>query len=589
MTVHLRALTTTPSTVNMEARTVEAIVSTGADVVRPGYIERLDPAAAELGRMIGAPVLDAHRTASTRDQLGVIEAAELRPEGIWVRIRFRSNEAAGAVLADIAEGTLRGLSIGYSVAEWKEQTESGQRVRIAKRWTPLEVSVVPVPADPGAHFRAGETSMEAETQTAGTTAATPGATRAQINVEIRQLAETAGLTRDWADEQIDADATVEAARAAAFEAMRQRSAAPTRTTRTQITVDHTDPAVIAQRAGEALYARSHPEHQLSEPARPFAHMSTRDLAQDCLRRAGIPTTGLASDTIITRALHTTSDFSLILGDAVGRELRRAYDAAPAEIMRVARETTHRDFRPKRALQFGEGTGFEEVPEGGEFKHGTFGESEESFALKSYGKIFSITRQALVNDDLSAFSQVPAKLGDEARRFMAGAIAAKLEANPAMADGDAVFHANHGNLAGTGATLSLTSLSGARLAMRRQTGIDGELIGVTPRFVVVSPELETTAEQVLAELAATTSENVNPFSFLELVVEPRLTDPDAWYVAADPARIDGLEYAYLEGAPGPQIETRQGFEVDGVQMKARLDFGCGWVEHRGWFKNEGPAE
>ena len=61
---------------------------------------------------------------------------------------------------------------------------------------------------------------------------------------------------------------------------------------------------------------------------------------------------------------------------------------------------------------------------------------------------------------------------------------------------------------------------------------------------------------------------------------------AEYCLTDPAMIDGLEYAYLEGAPGPQIETRQGFEVDGVQMKVRLDFGCGWVDHRSWFKNDG---
>ena len=67
------------------------------------------------------------------------------------------------------------------------------------------------------------------------------------------------------------------------------------------------------------------------------------------------------------------------------------------------------------------------------------------------------------------------------------------------------------------------------------------------------------------------------------MEPRLTDPAAWYLAADPSVIDGLEYAYLEGAPGPQIETRQGFEVDGVQIKVRLDFGCGWIDFRGWHK------
>lgn len=591
MTIHLRAVTPQPTTLDPQARTIEAIVSSGADTPRPGYIERLDLRGADLSRLIGGPVLDAHRNSSTRDQLGVIEAAEVRPEGLWVRLRFRSNDAAQAVMADIGDGTLRGLSIGYSVAEWKETRDGDRRIRTATRWAPVEVSIVPVPADPGAYFRHGDTGMENDTQTAegqtSTTTQTPGATRAAVNAEIRQMAETAGLTRAWVDAQIDAEATAEEARAAAFEAMRTRSReSATRTTRAQIIIDHTDPAVIAGRAGEALFARSHPDHPLSDAARPFAYMTTLDLARDCLARAGVSTTGAAADTLITRALHTTSDFPLILGDATGRELRRAYTAAPDGVRQVARQTTARDFRAKRALQFGEGPDLAKVVEGGEFTYGTIEESQETYSLETFGRIFTISRQALVNDDLGAFTQIPAKLGRAARAFENAQIVAKLEANPAMTDGVAVFHADHGNLAAPGAAMSLTTLGNARLAMRRQTGLSGEPIDVTPRFVVVPPEVEPLAEQMLAEVAATKTADVNPFENLTLVTDARLTDPAAWYVAADPAMIDGLEYAYLEGAPGPQIETRQGFEVDGVQMKVRLDFGCGWVDHRSWFKNDG---
>lgn len=587
MTIHVRALSPSPTTVDAAARTVEAIVSTGADTPRPGFVERLDLTGADLTRLIGAPVLDAHRAASTRDQLGVIEAAELRAEGIWVRMKFRSNAAAESVLSDIADGTLRGLSIGYQVADWKETRDGNRRVRIAKRWVPVEVSVVPVPADPGAHFRNGALSMESQEQTVETTTPATIATRAQSNAEIRTLAETAGLTRAWADEQIDAEATPDEARRAAFEAMQQRSAdTATRSTRATITADHTDPVEIATRAGEALFARSHPDHDLSQAARPYAAMSTIDLARDCLRRSGTSFTGLTADTVITRALHTTSDFPLILGDAVGRELRRAYEAAPSGVRMLARQTTARDFRAKRALQFGEGPELKKVLEGGEFQHGTIEESAETYSVETFGRIFSISRQALINDDLGAFTQIPAKLGNAARAFEASQLVAKLVDNPTMSDGTAVFHADHGNLAGTGAALSLTTLSAARNAMRRQTGLGGQPINATPFALVVPPELETLAEQLLTEINATKTADVNPFGKLTLAVEARLTDTAAWYVAADPATIDGLEFAYLEGAPGPQIETRQGFEVDGVQMKVRLDFGCGWIDHRGWYQNAG---
>ncbi|GGE04763.1 phage prohead protease, HK97 family [Gemmobacter megaterium] len=576
MTIHLRAAMPRASSVNPEDRTVEAIVSTGAPVQRGGFIERLLLPGADLSRLIGAPVLDAHRNASTRDQLGVVEAAELRPEGLWVRMRFRSNDAAKAVLADIGDGTLRGLSIGYSVAEWEDGREGAQRIRTAKRWTPLEVSIVPVPADAGAHFRNGETTMP-ETETTVQT-------RAEMNVEIRGIAQTAGLTREWADAQIDADATPEAARTAAFAAMRQRSAeTSTRTTRVEITVDHTDPAVIATRAGEAVYARSHPEHQLSDAARPYAYMTFAELARDSLRRSGVSVSGMAIEATITRALHTTSDFPLILGDAVNRELRGAYNAAPSGIRQVARQTTARDFRAKRKLTLGNAPSLEKVNEGGEFQSGTIDESEEIYRIATYGKIFGISRQAIVNDDLGAFTGIANGLGIAARAFENDFLANMVTSNPEMSDGQGVFHADHGNLTATYAAPNLTSLSVARLAMRKMRGLGGMLIDVTPRFVVVPPELETVAEKVLTEIAATRTDDVNPFGKLTLLVEPRLTDDEQWYVVADPASAQGLEYAYLEGAPGPQIETRAGFEVDGVQIRVRLDFGAGWTDHRAWHR------
>ncbi|MFP3325537.1 hypothetical protein R0K05_21000, partial [Planococcus sp. SIMBA_160] len=88
-----------------------------------------------------------------------------------------------------------------------------------------------------------------------------------------------------------------------------------------------------------------------------------------------------------------------------------------------------------------------------------------------------------------------------------------------------------------------------------------------RYILCPPDLETTVEKILSTIQATTTDNVNVFAqALQIVVEPRLTDTAAWYVVADPGEIDGLEYAYLEGAQGPQTETRQGFDVDGVEVK-----------------------
>lgn len=586
MTIHLRSLTPAPSTVDLDGRTVEAIVSTGADRPLFGGVERLDLGGADLSRVASGnvPVLDAHRASSTRDQLGSVIAAEQRPEGLWVKIKFRGNDAARQVLADIAEGALRGLSIGYAVTTWKDTTEGERRIRTVTKWTLFEVSVVPVPADAGAHFRNGEHHMTTITTGVQTleTAPAPVLTRAQINAEIRSITATAGLPATWADAQIDAEAAPDTVRRAAFDAIAQRGAQPAPRTRVEIGTDHTDPRTIATRAGEALYARMHPEHQLSDAARPFAYMAIPDLARDCLRRNHIITTGLSGADVITRALHSTSDLSLTLGDTTGRELRRAYEAAPGAVRQVARQTTARDFRAKRPIQLGAAPMLEKVNEGGEFKSGTIGESAESYRVETFGKIVGLSRQILINDDLDAFQRVPGALGAQAAAFVDAQLAALVASNPTMSDTVAVFDAaGHKNQ--SAATVIADDLHIARLAMRKQTGLAGELINLTPRFVLVPAELETAMEKALSEVQAASTDDANPFARLSLIVEPRLTSATQWYMVADPAQIDGLEYAYLEGAPGPQIETRAGFEVDGVQIKVRLDFGAGWIDHRGWYR------
>ncbi len=593
MTFHMRDATPRPSTVDFETRTVEAIVSTGAAVRRNGYIEKLDLRGADLSRLVGAPVLDGHRRETTQDILGAVSAAELRPEGLWVRLRFRDNEAARAVLADIADGTLRGLSLGYTVSNWRESREGRDVVRTAIDLVPMEVSIVPIPADAGAYFRAatGGPIMPEETTTAPAPAPaeTEVQTRAAVNAEIRTIAETAGLGRAWADTQIDEEATIDDARRAAFDAMRQRRSAPvTRTARAEIIADHTDPAVIVQREGEAVYARHHPEHEVSPQARPYMYRSIRDIAADCMRRSGQAVAGLSENELVTRALHTTSDFPAIMGDTMGRELRAGYDAPIGGVRQLARQSTSRYLlRDKEVLRLGELDTLKKVNEHGEFTSGTLAETVEKYMVETFGRIVSLSRQFIVNDDLGAQLQVMNRLGRAARAFEHEQLVAKLEANPELSDGITVFdesdHNNAKAAAGSGISHIKADLNAARKAMRRQTAPGGAIIDVAPRFVLVPPELETIMEEALSAVQAAKVTDVNVFSSLSLVVEPRLTSTSRWYVVADPAQVDGLEYSYLEGAPGPQMETRAGFEVDGVQFRVRLDFGCGWTDYRGWYR------
>jgi hypothetical protein len=192
---------------------------------------------------------------------------------------------------------------------------------------------------------------------------------------------------------------------------------------------------------------------------------------------------------------------------------------------------------------------------------------------------------MVNDDLGAFTDLPQQLARAAAATEGNLLATLLASNPVMGDGVALFHASHKNIS-TSAALSAAPIAEARKMLRQQTGLSGQLIGVTPKYLIVGPECETYAEQILALFYATKAADVNPFAGrLTLVVEPRLTGT-GFYIAADPAEVPGLEYAYLEGNEGVYTESRWGFDVDGLEVKVRLDFGAGFTDWRGWNKNAG---
>jgi hypothetical protein len=303
------------------------------------------------------------------------------------------------------------------------------------------------------------------------------------------------------------------------------------------------------------------------------------MAKELLTLRGESTMALSPASLVTRALHTTSDFPIILGDTVGRVLRDAYQAAPSGIRRLGRQTTARDFRAVNKIMLGEAPLLEKLNEHGEIKAGTMAEAREAYKVETWARKIGITRQVLVNDDLGAFSDLARRMGQAAAETEARILVALLEAGsgngPTMSDGKTLFHADHGNKAGTGAAISDATLSAARLALRTQKGIEDRTIRVTPRNLLVPPALETTAEKWLASIAPATAADVNPFSgSLSLVVEPRLSSATRWYVTADPGEIDGLEFAYLSGAEGPQVESRSGWDVDGVEIRVILDFGAG---------------
>ena len=592
-----RGLAITPQSWNPEALTFSAVISTGADVerrdARGPYVERLDLSAVDPSTLAGIPVLDGHRQGGSEHVVGVVTGVRREGSQLVADMRLTSSPDAAGVATRVAEGVLRGVSIGYALTDVRDSTEAGRRVRTGRPRI-LEVSLVAIPADPASLIRSQENPPMPEVQTA-TDVAPQIENRAAINAQIRSLAETAGLGREFADAQIDAGATVEAARAAAFDAMQARGSAAA-TVRAHVGVDHTDPAVIIGRQAEALSQRMGGP-AASEAARSFVGHSLDDLAREALRRSGQAFVGMSREEILVRAMHSTSDFPAILDQAGNRAILNAYQVAQSPILQVTRQRTVPDLRDVSILKAGEISELQPITESGEVQSLTMGEGRERYQMVTYAGNLALTRKLLINDDLGVFGEAARKIGEAAAATEAKALIRLLQQNggfgPTMDDGEPLFdHAAHNNandasVARSGGTVDQELVDAARKALRAQKGIDGvEPVAVTPRFLVVGPENETYGEQLLASLAATKVEDVNVFSGrLTLLVEPRITGPE-WYLFGDPATAPVLERAYLASAQGPQIQAREGWERLGREYRVILDLGVGAVDWRGAYRNDG---
>ncbi|CUH17834.1 Mu-like prophage major head subunit gpT [Jannaschia seosinensis] len=411
---------------------------------------------------------------------------------------------------------------------------------------------------------------------------------------IYDLAGRLSLERGFAEDLVKRGVAIDEARRLILDQVAAKSEETRTFSQVSVPLGGRDERVTRRDAvASALLHRYSPTlFPLEDAARQYRGMTLLELARESLTDAGVNTRGLSRDEVATRALHTTSDFPEILSAVTNKTLRQAYEAYPRTFALFCRQVLATDFKAMHRVQLGEAPQLLEVGESGEFKRGTLGESKESYKVKTYGRVVAITRQVLINDDLDAFTRIPAMYGNSIAQLESDVVWGIITANPAMADGKALFHADHKNLAGSGAALAVDAVGSGRAAMAKQTGLDKKtVLNIRPAFLIVPASLELKAEQLVAQnLVPASSASVVPQSIRTLapISEPRLdaASETAWYLAASPNQIDTIEYAYLEGQQGAYIETRNGFDVDGVEIKCRLDFGAKAIDWRGLYKNPG---
>lgn len=592
------------STLNREGRTVEAVALSGlAPAVRPApapdgtrsrWIEELDAAGADLSRFEGAPALTDHRN-SVSAAVGSIAAVRMEGAQIVATVRFDGSAEADAVMAKVEAGSVRGVSLGYRVKAYSRAgTRDGLPVFRATDWTPIELSFTPLPVDAGATVRSERTDMEDQSTVAPTdnTAQNDTATRtrAEVNAEIRSIGRLAGLDQAWIDAQIDGEADADTARRAAFEAMGKRSA-PVNNRAPHVTVgtDYNDPTVVRRAMADALAANMTPLVKAEGHATKFRSYRPMDMAAELLTLRGERISRFDRDTILARSLgaHSTSDFPELLADAANKSLQAQYQAAAPSYRQIAARRSFTDFKSHKFLRLGDFPAYNEVTEGGETKYGTISENKETVTPKEFATGISIGRRALINDDLSALSDFSSLIATRTAAFENATVYALLANNgPAMADGNPLFHTSHSNKADTGSAITVASVGAAVAALRKMSGLDGLPLNVQPRFLVVGPDKELEARQVLAAITPSKTGDVNPWAgAMELVVDSNISG-NRWHVAAEPAQVPCLVYGYVNGAEGPQITTETDFDTRAVKVRAGLDFGCGVIDWRGFYLNTG---
>ena len=361
---------------------------------------------------------------------------------------------------------------------------------------------------------------------------------------IHGLADKLHLERGFADDLIRRGVSIDEARRLILDQVAARADETRTFSHVSIPLSGRDATVTRREAiSNALLHRYSPTlFPLEDAAREYRGMTLMELARESLETAGASTRGLSRDEVATRALHSTSDFPEILAAVTNKTLRQAYEAYPRTFPLFCRQVLATDFKAMHRVQLGEAPQLLKVGESGEFKRGTLGESKESYRIETYGRVVAITRQVLINDDLDAFTRIPAMYGNSIAQLESDVVWDIVTSNPAMADGTALFHSTHKNLAGSGAALGVDSVGLARAAMRKQTGLDRKtVLNIRPAFLIVPASLELKAEQLVAQnLVPAQSGNVVPQSIRTLapIAEPRLdaASETAWYLAASPNQI-----------------------------------------------------
>ncbi|HKW84872.1 MAG TPA: peptidase, partial [Burkholderiaceae bacterium] len=467
MPVQLRAAQIVPASFNEEQRTVDVVWTTGArrraydwfnDTL---YEEELavTPDAVDMTRFEAGTlqVLDGHRAYGGVDAiLGIALRGSIVDGEGRATLRLSGNPEHAGVVGDIRDGIIRALSFGYSVQRYEitraQDRTDGVNLPLyrAVAWTPQEISFVPIPADADASTRsrsqpahgapcefiraaaqtppkantmteaelqAQQREQEAAARTAELNAAAANAAAAerQRAADITALCTRHSVPAEKLAKYLSEGTSIDAVRTAVLDDLATRDAEQGNGQRNVTRVHTVSDEVQTRLAGieEAFMHRVDSKTKLTDNGRLYRGFSLIELGRDHLERSNIDTRGMDRMQLATAILNfrsggmlSTSDFANLLANVANKRLRSGYEENVPSYARWARRAPDApDFKSMSIVNLAGAPDLLQVNEHGEFKYGAMTDGKETYSLLTYGRIVSLTRQALINDDLRGFDRL----------------------------------------------------------------------------------------------------------------------------------------------------------------------------------------
>ncbi len=638
--------------------------------------------------------------------IGKVERAWLENGRGEAEITFDSDEESEKIYQKVKSKTLKGVSVGYLVDSWEEVMPNKQSAdgrftgpcSIARKWTPFEISIVSVPADPSVgvgrsmeggaadgvyetHLRQLQynllTKKEELTMTRGQmlarmneilSAAKDRAMTAEEQAEFDRLKRSvelydltaasaaAGQIRAKDDEgdgegegdggdgegdEGEDDKKAEAAAKKALEAERSRVRQIQEMCNgfgidSRQYVDNGD-SVESVRAAvlEHLQQNGAPIHSGIRGSESGIDRFVRDVSDALVMRGGIhvekPAEGAgklvgmslksiliesetlrgrgeglnraSNDELFQRAFfNPESVFPAILDQTIEKAYKEGHKNVEVTFDRFTKKGSLPDFKTHDNYYIAGPVGeFLEVPESGELKHDVFGDEKlPTRKLKTYGRQFTLSRKAFIDDDIGLVTSLPARYAASARKTINKQVFSILLNNTAIYDGVALFHSKHKNLLKVGTGITQEAVQTMIMALATQKDQFGEAIIINPAQILVPSGLKFDMYTLFNSPTIHTSDNtqaVNPLyqyrDGLEVIEDPTINAMSGgmgnvmpWFMFGSSSDCDGIEVDYLNGQEIPTIKRSETVGQLGFVWDIFLDWGISVMDYRSMVKNPG---